>query len=125
MTDPIADLLVRIRNASLVQKDEINIPYSKIKLAILTILQEEGYLRNIRTFEAKKKKMLGANLTENHLSHLKQISKPGRRVYVKSKDIPKPLRGLGLVIMSTPSGIISAKAAIKKGLGGELICEIW
>lgn len=125
MTDPIADLLVRIRNASLANKLLIVMPFSKIKLAILTILQEEGYLRNVKATEVKKKKMLEATLTESRLSHAKQISKPGRRVYVKSKDIPKPLRGLGLVIISTPEGIITSKQAVKKGLGGELICEIW
>lgn len=125
MTDPISDLLVRIKNASLTNKSEVAMPYSKLKLAILNILQSEGYLKDIKTFELKKKKMLGLTLAGMHLSHVKQISKPGRRVYVKSKDIPKPLRGLGLVILSTPQGVVSSKDAIKKGVGGELICEIW
>jgi len=125
MTDPIADLLVRIKNASLIRKNEVTMCYSKIKLAILEILQTEGYVKDIRTFDLDDKKMIGANLTGSHLTHIKQISKPGRRVYVKSKDIPRPLRGLGLVILSTPQGLTTSNDAIKKGIGGELICEIW
>ncbi len=124
MTDPIADLLIRIKNASLAKKFLVIMPFSKLKLAILTILEQEGFLKDVKATEVKKKKMIEATIVGN-ISHVKQISKPGRRVYVKSKDIPKPLRGLGLVILSTPDGITTSRQAIKKGIGGELICEIW
>ena len=106
-------------------KSEVSMPYSKFKLAILEILQAEGYLKNVQTVEEGSKKTLTAARAGFPLAHVKQISKPGRRVYVKSKDIPRPLRGLGLVILSTSQGLTTSKEAIKKGLGGELICEIW
>jgi small subunit ribosomal protein S8 len=125
MTDQIADLLVRIRNASAIGKREIKMPFSKMKESILAILKSEGFVKNIEITEESKRKTLHIELSDKNLSHIKQISKPGQRIYSKSKSIPKPLRGLGLVIISTPSGVITAREAAKKGLGGELICEIW
>ena len=137
MTDHIADLLVRIRNASMVRKYEVELPFSKMKEAILTILEREGFVKNIEVVEEDKsakgeishksgKKNIKFRISNTKLpTHLKQISKPGQRIYAKSKDIPNPLRGFGLVIISTPKGVITAKEATKLGLGGELICEIW
>ena len=125
MTDQIADLLVRIRNASAIGKHEIKIPFSKMKESILKILKSEGFVEKIEITEEQKKKIIQIELSEKNLSHIRQISKPGQRIYTKSKNIPKPLRGLGLVIISTPLGVITAREANKKGLGGELICEIW
>jgi len=126
MTDHIADLLVRIRNASMVRKYEVELPFSKMKEAILTILEQEGFIKNIEIVEEDKKKNIKFRISNTKLpTHLKQISKPGQRIYAKSKDIPNPLRGFGLVIISTPKGVITAKQASKLGLGGELICEIW
>lgn len=125
MTDQIADLLVRIRNASAVGKREIKIPFSKMKESILVILKSEGFVKNIEITEEQKIKTIHIELSDKNLSHIKQISKPGQRIYSKSKNIPKPLRGLGLVIISTPTGVITATEAAKKGLGGELICEVW
>jgi small subunit ribosomal protein S8 len=125
MTDQIADLLVRIRNASAIGKHEINMPFSKMKESILAILKSEGFVKNIEITEEEKRKTIHIELSDKNLNHIKQISKPGQRIYSKSKNIPRPLRGLGLVIISTPSGVITAKEAAKKGLGGELICEIW
>lgn len=125
MTDPIADTLIRIKNASLIGKTEVNMPFSKMKLAILTILENEGYLRDIKVSEHKSKKVISTTLYGINFTHLKQISKPGRRIYAASKDMPKPLRGMGLVIVSTSKGIITAREAGKQGVGGELICEIW
>jgi len=137
MTDHIADLLVRIRNASMVRKYEVSLPFSKMKEAILRILEREEFVKNVEVFEEEKsakdetahksgKKLIRFRISNTKTpTHVKQISKPGQRIYVKSKDIPNPLRGLGLVIISTPKGVITAKEASKTGLGGELICEIW
>jgi len=126
MTDHIADLLVRIRNASMVRKYEVVLPFSKMKEAILQILEQEGFVKDIEITEENKKKNIKFHISNTKLpTHVKQISKPGQRIYAKSKDIPNPLRGFGLVIISTPKGVITAKKASKLGLGGELICEIW
>lgn len=126
MTDQIADLLVRIRNASAVKKTDLVMPYSKTKEAILTILKNEGFIKNFETAEKDNKKSLTVVISCNKFPvHIKQISKPGQRIYTKSKDIPRPLRGFGLIIISTPKGVISGREAIKVGVGGELICEVW
>jgi len=125
MTDQIADLIIRIKNAKAINKYNIVMPFSKMKEAILRILKTEGYIAEYKTTEKKTKRYLEITLDSKPLTHLKQISKPGQRIYTKSKDIPRPLRGLGLVIISTPKGVISAKEARKSGVGGELICEIW
>lgn len=125
MTDQIADLLVRIKNANKVGKKEVVMPFSKMKESILAILKNEGYIAEFKSTDKKAKKQLIVSLNNKYLSHVKQISKPGQRIYSKSKDIPRPLRGLGLVVISTPKGVVSANEARKLGLGGELICEIW
>lgn len=126
MTDQIADLLVRIKNASLIGKTEVIIPHSKMKEAILNILLTEGFVKHFEVVDEKSKKNIKVTLSPTKkFTHLKQISKPGQRIYTKSKNIPNPIRGLGLVIISTPKGVIKAKDAQKHGIGGELICEIW
>jgi len=126
MTDQISDLLVRIRNTSLIKKSEIEMPYSKMKEAILTILKEEGFVKDFNIFEQDSLKYLKISIARDKFpTHIKQISRPGQRIYSRSKDIPKPLRGFGLVIVSTPKGVISGKQAAKTGVGGELICEVW
>jgi small subunit ribosomal protein S8 len=124
--DQIADLLIRIKNASLVGKSEVTTSYSKMKKAILDILKGEGFLANVEVVSEEEKQSLKIVISDKKVpTHIKQISKSGRRVYAKSKEIPKPLRGLGTVIISTSNGVITGREAIKKGLGGELICEIW
>lgn len=126
MTDQIADLLVRIKNASMVNKFEVLVPYSKMKEAILGILVSEGFVKSFDILEDESKKNIKIYLSvTKRFTHLKQISKPGQRIYSKSKDIPNPIRGLGLVIVSTPKGVVKARDAAKQGVGGELICEIW
>lgn len=126
MTDQTADLLVRIKNAAAVSRSELVMPYSKMKEAILKILETNGFVKNIKVLEDKSKKNISFELANNkYPTHIRQISKPGHRIYSKGKDIKIPLRGLALVIISTSSGVINAKEASKKGLGGELICEIW
>ena len=126
MNNQTADLLVRIKNASLVGKTAIELPYSKMKERILEILKNEGFVSGIEIAETDGKKSFAVTLsTTRKASHIKLISKPGHRIYAKAKDIKSPLRGFGLLIVSTPQGMVTAKAANKLGLGGELICEIW
>lgn len=124
MNDTIADLLVRISNAQMADKQQTFIPYSKFKMQILAVLKNEGYIAD---FKADKE---NGNIEVTLLSGVKpfekirRTSKPGRRVYVKSKEIPRP-RGYGMVIMSTSKGVLSGNQAKKIGLGGEIICEVF
>lgn len=125
-TDPIADLLTRIRNAARARKDLVNIPYSKMKEAVCKLLKEEAYLVNVSVTGEGIAKELQIELDPNRTDiHLRSISKPGQRIYVKSREIPRVLDGLGLVVLSTPKGIMSGKAARKAKLGGEYICEVY
>jgi small subunit ribosomal protein S8 len=124
--DQIADLLTRIRNASLIGKLEVTMPSSKMKVVILEILKKEGYISDFKSVDKKDQKYLQISISmRKRPTHLRQISKPGQRIYAKSTEIPRPLRGMGLVLISTSSGVISGREAIKRGLGGELICEVW
>jgi small subunit ribosomal protein S8 len=124
--DQIADLLIRIKNASMAGKSELTVSASKMKEAILNILKKEGFLTDFELSQEDSKKQIKIIISSTKTPiHLRQLSKPGRRIYTKNREIPKPLRGLGTVIVSTSTGIITGKEAIKKGVGGELICEIW
>lgn len=124
--DQIADLLTRIKNASAVNRSEVQVSYSKMKEAILGILKNEGFLSDFTTEEEEGKKYLKLTISQTKvLVHIKRVSKPGRRIYVKNQEIPKPLRGLGTTIVSTSKGVVTGREAAKQGLGGELICEIW
>ena len=126
MTDQIADLLVRIRNISMVGKYELTVSFSKMKEAILNILKNEGFIESYSVAEEDNFKIIKIKISAKKTpTHLKQVSKPGHRIYSSAKDIKTPLRGFGLLVVSTSAGIISAKEANKKGLGGELICEVW
>ena len=130
MTDPIADFLTRIRNGNMVLHETVEIPSSKIKLAIAKILQEEGYIKNFEYIEDGKQGVIrvymkyGAN-KQKIITGLKRISKPGLRVYVKKDEIPKVLGGLGTAVISTSQGLMTDKNARKSKLGGEVICYIW
>ncbi len=124
--DQIADLLTRIRNAASVGKSEITVSYSKMKEAILDIFKREGFLVSSEVILDENKKLIKLVISDKKSpTHLRQISKPGRRIYVKSKEMPKPLRGLGTIVISTSTGVVTGREAAKKGLGGEVICEIW
>lgn len=124
--DQIADLLVRIKNASLVSKREVNVPFSKVKEAILKIMKNEGFLSDCEIVEQETQKSIKITISKDKTPmHIKQLSKRGRKLYAKNKEIPNPLRGFGTVIISTSKGMITGKEAKKLGLGGELICEIW
>lgn len=128
-TDPIADMLARLRNGQAVKKDEVVIPWSKIKYGLLKILVKEGYLVNVEVSENNGFKTLIAKLKYDKskpvIKHIKRLSKPGRRVYVKRDHIPYVLNGLGMSILSTSKGLKTDIEARRARIGGELICEIW
>jgi len=131
MTDPIADMLTRIRNANMAKHDKVDVPASKMKLAIAGILADEGYIRNYEvTGEAPFKNITitlkyGADKNDKVITGLKRISKPGLRVYSSAEDMPKVLGGLGIAIVSTNKGIITDKQARKENVGGEVLAFIW
>lgn len=130
MTDPIADLLTRIRNANVVRHEIVEVPSSTIKKAVANIMLQEGYLKNIEEYNDGSVPMLrltmkyGAN-KQRTITGLRRISKPGLRVYCKKEETPKVLNGLGVAIISTSKGIVTDREARKSGLGGEVICYIW
>ena len=130
MTDPIADLLSRIRNALLAKHDRLDVPVSKLKLEICKILKEEGFIKNFRLVDGTPVGTLRVFLRYSPegapaINHVERVSKPGRRVYNASADI-KPVRnGLGLGIVSTSQGLLSDAQARQRKVGGELLCELW
>ena len=131
MSDPVADMLTRIRNANTAKHDTVDIPASKMKIAIADILLNEGYITkydlveegNFSTIRVALK--YGADKNEKVISGLKKISKPGLRVYAAKDELPKVLGGLGTAIISTNEGVISDKEARKRGVGGEVLCFVW
>ena len=130
MTDPIADMLSRIRNANNARHKSVDIPCSNIKKEIAKILLDEGYIKGYDVVEDDKQGMIKIDLKysqdgERVISGLKRISKPGLRVYVKCDDVPKVLGGLGIAIISTSKGIITDKMARQEKVGGEVICYVW
>lgn len=129
MTDPIADMLTRIRNATIVRDKVVEIPASKIKQEIVKILKEEGYIQDFDMVEDGKqgtvKVYLKYNGKEKVISGLKRISKPGLKVYARKDEIPKVLGGLGIAVLSTSKGIMTDRKARVEGIGGEVICYVW
>ncbi len=125
--DSIADMLTRIRNAATARKTAIVMPYSKMKEQVAQILKSNEFLTSVKVSEAGGFKSLELTLPEDPevITALVRVSKPGRRVYVGSKEIPNVLGGRGLVILSTSSGVMTGREARKAGLGGELICKVW
>ncbi len=130
MTDPIADMLTRIRNANTVGHKTVEIPASNIKKSIAGILLEEGYINGFEVIEDEKQGMIKIEMKygpagEKVINGIKKISKPGLKVYAKACDVPRVLGGLGIAIISTSKGVISDKEARKLGVGGEVICYVW
>jgi small subunit ribosomal protein S8 len=129
MTDPIADMLTRIRNATIVKGKVVEIPFSKIKFELAKILKEEGYVQDHEFVEDENQGSiriyLKYNGKENVITGLKRISKPGLRVYAQKEEIPKVLGGLGIAVLSTSKGIITDRKARVEGIGGEVICYVW
>jgi small subunit ribosomal protein S8 len=130
MTDPIADMLARIRNANKAMHESTSMPTSKIKEEIARILKEEGYIKGFRVEAGEAFDTLVVDLKfgrnrQRVLSDLKRVSKPGRRVYARKDRLPRVLGGMGVAILSTSSGIVTARTAQERGIGGEVICFVW
>ncbi|HBT17911.1 MAG TPA: 30S ribosomal protein S8 [Firmicutes bacterium] len=129
VTDPIADMLTRIRNANIVRSKNVEIPASNIKKELARLLKEEGYIQDFEFIDDNKQGILRLRLKfngqERIITGLKRISKPGLRVYAEKDQIPKVLGGLGIAILSTSKGIMTDKIARQMGIGGEVLCYIW
>ncbi|HCW03734.1 MAG TPA: 30S ribosomal protein S8 [Clostridium sp.] len=130
ITDPIADLLTRVRNANTAKHEIVEVPSSTIKKAIVNIMLQEGYIKDVEEYNDGVVPMLRLSLKygpakEKIISGLKRISKPGLRVYCKKDEVPKVLNGLGVAVISTSKGLLPDREARKQGLGGEVICYIW
>ena len=130
MTDPIADMLTRIRNANSAHKDQVSMPYSKLKATIADILKAEGYIASWSEQEAEVGSTLVIDLKygpnrERSIAGVRRVSKPGLRVYAKSTNLPRVLGGLGVAIISTSSGLLTDKQAATKGVGGEVLAYVW
>ena len=130
MTDPIADMLTRIRNANTVGHDTVDIPASRMKKSIAWILTEEGYIKGFDVIDDNKQGTIRVQMKygpdkERVITGIKKISKPGLKVYAKANEFPRVLGGLGIAIISTSNGVISDKEARKLGVGGEVVCYVW
>jgi small subunit ribosomal protein S8 len=130
MTDPIADMLTRIRNGSKAKLEKVDIPSSKLKLEIAKILKDEGYIKNLKMVKDRRQGVIRVYLkyTDDEapvIQGIKRVSKPGCRVYAGNDAIPKVLAGLGVAILSTPKGIQTGKQATKDNVGGEVLCHVW
>lgn len=130
MTDPIADLLTRIRNGAMAKLQKVDIPSSNMKVGIATVLKNEGFIKNYKLISDQKQGVLRIYLkyindSDSVITEIKRISKPGGRRYVKSDKIPSVKQGLGIAILSTSKGLLTDKVAREAGVGGELICTVW
>ena len=130
VTDPVADLLTRIRNGSLAEHEKVDIPSSKLKVRLAEILKEEGFIKNFRFIEDKHQGVLRVYLKygpgqERVISGLRRVSKPGKRHYVGADRIPTVLGGMGVAILSTPRGVLTDRESRKAKVGGEVLCYVW
>lgn len=128
LTDPIADMFTRIRNAHLARKEELVLPFSKIKFSIGELLEREKFIKKIEKIKDRHDQIkiwLRYDNGEPGIQSIKRVSKPGRRVYMKNKELPRVLSGQGILIISTPQGVMTDQEARKEHLGGEIICEVY
>ncbi|HLB32177.1 MAG TPA: 30S ribosomal protein S8 [Patescibacteria group bacterium] len=125
VTDPIADMVARIKNGQSARRTTVALPYSKVKHAVAKILKEKGYLDGIDVKKSKTKGELVLTLGDQRIINLRRISKPGRRLYSPAKKLPRPMGGAGVLIISTSKGIMSDREARRIGVGGEMICEVY
>jgi len=130
MSDPLADMLTRIRNAGKAKHKSVDIPGSQLKIALAGVIKEEGFIKNFKFIKDTKQGVLRIYLkyevNDRHVIYgIKRVSKPSRRVYVSSKDVKPVLNGLGISVLSTSKGLITDKQATKQNVGGEVLCEIW
>src|SRR5574337_479482 len=130
MTDPIADMLTRVRNANLAVHDKVHIPASRVKVEIAKVLRQEGYIKNFKVLEVDRHRVLRIDLKygagdRRILSGLRRVSRPGLRVYTTSRRLPRVVNGLGVAILSTSQGIMTERMARDCGVGGEVLCYVW
>ncbi len=130
MTDPIADLLTRIRNGQMARHKTVDVPSSRMKVAIAKILKDEGYIDSFKVVEDERQGILRMSLKygsagERVITGLERVSRPGRRVYCGKDEIPRVLGGMGITILSTPKGVITGSACRSLGVGGEILCNVW
>ena len=130
MTDPIADMLTRIRNANLAVHDKVDVPASRLKVEIAKILRAEGYIKNFKVLEGDKHRVLRIYLkygpgNQRIITGLRRASRPGLRVYATSRRLPRVMSGLGVAILSTSQGLMSGRAAKERAVGGEVLCYVW
>lgn len=130
MTDPVADMLTRIRNAGMAKHQKVDIPSSNLKVSLATVLRTEGFIKNFKVISDGKQGVLRVYLKfvdekEHVINEIKRVSKPGGRVYVHADEIKKVKNGLGIAILSTSKGLITDKAARELNIGGELLCTVW
>ncbi len=130
ISDPIADMLTRVRNALKARFQKVDVPASKLKTEIARILKDEGYILNYKIVDENNHKAIRVYLkytpaNQPVIAHIERVSRPGCRVYVGSTEIPKVLGGLGVNILTTPKGVMTGKSARKEGVGGELLCQVW
>ncbi len=130
VTDPIADMLTKIRNASMARHEKVDIPTSKLKLEIVKILKTEGFIKNFKKIQAEGSNVIRIflkydDVNEPVLHGLEKVSKPGRRVYSGYKELPRVFNGYGTLIISTSGGVTTGRKAVEKQMGGELICTVW
>ena len=130
MTDPISDMLTRIRNASMVKKSMVELPSSKVKFAIVKLLEQNGFVYDVQKYEKGNQSLISLKIKYNELKQpvmtsVTRVSKPGRRVYVKANDIARIRSGQGMSVISTPNGLMTNIEARKRRLGGEVICEVY
>lgn len=130
VTDPIGDMLTRVRNASLIRKKDVGMPSSKLKVEIAKILKEEGYIKNFKVVDDNKQGILNITLkytdaNQSVITGVRRVSKPGCRIYCTGGSVPKVLDGLGIAIVSTSKGIATGKSCEERGIGGEVLCYVW
>jgi small subunit ribosomal protein S8 len=130
MTDPISDMLTRIRNANMIKAEKVDIPASKLKIEITKILKDKGFVKGYKVLKDKKQGILRVSLKytsggEKLISGLKKISKPSRRVYVGRDDVPRVMGGFGIAVLSTSKGIFADDICRREGVGGEVLCHVW
>ena len=130
MTDPIADMLTRIRNANMAKLEKVDIPASKMKIELTKILKEKGFIKSFKVLRDRKQGMIRISLKyldghEKVITGLKRISKPGRRVYVGKEMVPRVMGGYGIAILSTSKGIMTDEICRRDGVGGEVLCNVW
>ena len=130
VTDPIADMLTRIRNGSMAEHEKVDIPASKLKARVAEILKDEGFIKNFRLIEDKRQGVLRVYLKygagqERVITGIRRVSKPGRRLYVAADKVPSVLGGMGVAILSTPRGVLTDRESRKAKVGGEVLCYVW